>query len=147
MCPEKDSPESISEGQAMSKAIRRKHPAEESEREERIINDIIVDTHGEEERAMGWYYYLQDKIVFPFSAVCDIERETSPLAEGDRVKALGMAGEEVCGREIFVRIAHAGKKGDMAVPLMQLVPSDDVDDDTREAIEDWRYWMNMGYDF
>lgn len=131
----------------MSKARRRKHPAEEPEREERIINDIIVDAHGEEERAMGWYYYLQDRIVFPFSAVCDIERETSPLAEGDTVKALGMAGEEVCGREIFVRIAHTGKKRDMAVPLMQLVPSDDVDDDTREAIEDWRYWMNMGYDF
>jgi hypothetical protein len=32
-------------------------------REDRIYNDIIVDANGPEEQAMGWYYYLDDKIL------------------------------------------------------------------------------------
>ena len=39
-------------------------------REERIHKEAVVDAYGPEERAMGWYYYLDDKISFPFSAEC-----------------------------------------------------------------------------
>ena len=28
--------------------------------------EAIVDANGPEEQAMGWYYYLEDKISFPF---------------------------------------------------------------------------------
>jgi hypothetical protein len=34
-------------------------------REERIHNEVVVDAYGAEEQAMGWYYYLEDKIRFP----------------------------------------------------------------------------------
>jgi hypothetical protein len=37
-------------------------------REDRIHNEAIVDTYGPEEQAMGWYYYLERKIRFPFQA-------------------------------------------------------------------------------
>jgi hypothetical protein len=37
-------------------------------REERIHNEVVVDAYGPEEQAMGWYYYLDDKIRFPFRA-------------------------------------------------------------------------------
>jgi len=33
-----------------------------SERENRIAQEIIVDTYGPEEQAMGWYYYLKEKL-------------------------------------------------------------------------------------
>ena len=33
-------------------------------REERIYMEAVVDAHDSEERAMGWYYYLEDKIMF-----------------------------------------------------------------------------------
>lgn len=39
-------------------------------REERIHNEVIVDAYGPEEQALGWYYYLENKIQFPFSARC-----------------------------------------------------------------------------
>ena len=39
-------------------------------REERILNDFIVDAYGPEEEALGWCYYLENKIQFPFSARC-----------------------------------------------------------------------------
>jgi hypothetical protein len=31
----------------------------EPKREARIIDEIIVDAHTNEERAMSWYYYLE----------------------------------------------------------------------------------------
>ena len=39
-------------------------------REERIHNEVVVDAYGAEEQAMGWYYYLEDKIRFPLQAKC-----------------------------------------------------------------------------
>jgi hypothetical protein len=41
------------------------------DREQRIALEIIVDAYGPEEQAMGWYYYLEDKLQFPFTAVCN----------------------------------------------------------------------------
>ena len=38
------------------------------DRENRIHEEIIVDAYGPEEQAMGWYYYLEDKLQFPFHA-------------------------------------------------------------------------------
>ena len=35
-------------------------------REHRIKMEIIVDCYDEAEQAMGWYYYLDDKLNFPF---------------------------------------------------------------------------------
>lgn len=37
--------------------------AREPEREHRISMEIVVDAYDSGERAMGWYYYLQDTIV------------------------------------------------------------------------------------
>jgi hypothetical protein len=48
----------------MTKARRNHH------RENRIREEIIVDAYGPEEQAVGWYYYLEDKIHFPFHAQC-----------------------------------------------------------------------------
>ena len=43
-------------------------PKRDPVREERIHEEIIVDAYGPEEQAMGWYYYLEDKIHFPLQA-------------------------------------------------------------------------------
>jgi len=40
----------------------------DNERENRIVDEIIVDAYGAEEQAMGWYYYLEEAIWFPFYA-------------------------------------------------------------------------------
>ena len=50
-------------------------------REERIHEEIIVDAYGPEEQAMGWYYYLGDKIRFPFKAKCVISKSNLSLAK------------------------------------------------------------------
>jgi hypothetical protein len=52
----------------------------DAERERRIENEVVVDAYGEEERAMGWYYYLESHLRFPFVATC-AEHRIAP-AEG-----------------------------------------------------------------
>jgi len=40
------------------------------ERERRIQDEAIVDAYGPEEQALGWYYYLETHMTFPFRARC-----------------------------------------------------------------------------
>lgn len=106
--------------------------------------EIIVDAYDESERAMGWYYFLEDKLSFPFWARCIIKRPISPLVKNEEVRVEEMAPEEECEKEMFVRVVWEKRK--LAVPLSQLEALD-VDDQTREAIEDWQYWVAQGYQF
>jgi hypothetical protein len=115
-------------------------------REDRIVMEIVVDAYGPEERAMGWYYYLEDALDLPFTAHCTGVRSISPLQKDDEVEVIGMAPDEECQREMFVMIRGERKAG-LAVPLSQLKPDDDADEATKQAIEDWHYWSEMGYEF
>lgn len=60
----------------------------EQGREARIHNEIVVDAYDASERAMGWYYYLEEKLQFPFTATCIAARPISPLRVGDEVDHL-----------------------------------------------------------
>jgi hypothetical protein len=120
-------------------------PKRDPEREERITMEIIVDAYDEQERAMGWYYYLQDQLQFPFTATCIAKRAVSPLKAKDEVEVIGMPGEDECEHEMFVTIRW-GREG-LAVPLSQLKPITATDKQTQQAVEDWHYWVKMGYEF
>ncbi len=119
--------------------------AKDPEREHRIAMEAIVDANGPEEQAMGWYYYLEDKIHFPFRAKCMIERATSPLRTGDEVEVTGMASKADCEREMFVEIQRDNRK--LVIPLVQVQPLADSAVNTNEAVADWHYWVNRGYEF
>lgn len=114
------------------------------EREERITLEIVVDAYDPEERAMGWYYHLQDTLQFPFTATCISKRRISPLKEGATVEVVDIAPAEECEREMFVEIAW--DEDTLAVPLMQL-EAPEADEETQQAIADWHYWVNQGYKF
>jgi hypothetical protein len=114
-------------------------------REERIRNEIIVDCYNESERFGGWYCYLEEKLKFPFSALCIATTPVSPLKRGEQVEVIGMLDDERHEpSEIFVRIRWRGRK--MGVPLAQL-------EGTRQGLEaaqaiaDWHYWCSRGYCF
>ena len=113
-------------------------------REHRISMEAIVDAYGPEEQAIGWYYYLEDRIQFPFQARCVKTRRISPLKEGELVKVISMTPEDDCVREMFVEIEWQDRT--FGVPLVQLQLLD-VDEATEEAVEDWHYWVGRGYEF
>src|SRR5215210_3321276 len=117
---------------------------EDKDREERIIMEIVVDAYGETERALGWYYYLKDNLNFPFKAKCIAERPISPLVKEEKVEVVGMPPEDECEKEIFVNIKWG--KRTLGVPLSQLAGIE-VEEETKEGIEDWHYWVKRGYVF
>jgi len=113
-------------------------------REDRIEMEVVVDAYGPEERAMGWYYYLDEKLAVPFQARVKTQRLNSTLNIGDKVEVLGMVPEEACETDMLVWVRWPKRK--LAVPLSQLAPLIN-DKATKEAIADWHYWISQGYQF
>jgi hypothetical protein len=117
---------------------------EDRRREARIVNEIVVDAYNSDERALSWYYHLENHLRFPFEALCSKRRATSPLKVGESVTITGLAPEDDCGAEIIVLTRWHERP--LGVPLSQLAPKD-IDAGTAEAIADWQYWTVMGYRF
>ena len=70
----------------------------DSKREKRIDYEIVVDAYHEEERAMGWYYYLQDNLNFPFSA----KWLQGKNPEGRNVTVIDLSSTDDCLHDMFV---------------------------------------------
>ena len=116
---------------------------EDPVREERITYEAIVDCYNESEIAMGWYYYLQDRMSFPFSAKVKKNRAVSPKSKGELVRVIGQDPEENCESDMSVQIEYHDLT--ISIPLYDLVPEGEVDSDTQEAILDWHYWLDRGH--
>ena len=108
-------------------------PKKEPLREKRSQNEAIVDAYGPEEQALGWYYYLENQIKFPFTARCIASKVVSPLRIGDTAEVRGLAPQDSCAHDILVLIRWHGRN--VAVPLSQLAAID-ADQSTIEAIGD-----------
>jgi hypothetical protein len=116
----------------------------DEERENRIHNEAIVDAYSPEEQALGWYYYLEGRMTFPFKARCIYSHKTSPLNVSEVVEVLEMADEDDCTSEMIVIIQFGDRT--VGVPLAQLEPT--AGDPTMiEAIKDWHYWVGRGHTF
>jgi len=127
----------------------RRHPTrlssrKEPRREERIDQEIIVDAYSPQERALSWYYHLEQRLRFPFRAKCTRFTATSPLRVGQIITITGMAAEEDCDSDMNV-LTRLDRRS-IAVSLSQLEPIQ-VNADTAEAIADWHYWRRKGYQF
>jgi hypothetical protein len=121
-----------------------KKDAIDAVREERIYMEAIVDAYDSGERAMGWYYYLEDKISFPLTAECIAVDKRNPLELNERITVTQMSGEDYCEYDMYVDISWKDKV--LAIPLTQIKQLD-ADEDTIEAIGDWHYWKKQGYEF
>jgi hypothetical protein len=119
-------------------------PRKDRIREERIRNEAVVDAYGPVEQSMGWYYYLENKLRFPFQAKCIASKVVSPLRKGETIEVRRMAPEEACAGDMLVLIRWQGRN--VAVPLSQLAATD-ADESTIEAIGDWHYWVTQGNRF
>jgi len=114
-------------------------------RENRIDMEAIVDTYNnKEERAMGWYYYLDDKLQFPFPAKWTSRQHP----EGTDVEVIEMSPEDDCSHDMFVEVQyHEGSSKDIFSARLSEIHPIDVDEKMAEAIADWHYWIGRGYEF
>ncbi|MEI1374151.1 calcium-binding protein [Nostoc sp. UHCC 0926] len=116
-------------------------------REHRIQTEIIVDAEDKEDRAMGWYYYLEEALNFPFLAKWTKKGRKS-AAEEKQVEVLGMAPDDECLKDMFVEVAYInGKDEDVYSAKLSEIAAIDADSQTQEAIADWLYWIARGYKF
>jgi len=117
----------------------------DSVREKRIDMEIVVDAYGPEEKAESWCHYLDDVMTFPFNAECIRINNRSPLSLGEQVEVLSMfLIEDYSNMEMYVEISWNDRQ--FGVPLWQLKPIG-ADEETAQAIADWHYWKNRGYEF
>jgi hypothetical protein len=119
-------------------------PKQDQRRQQRIEQEIVVDAYDAQERAMGWYAYLEDQLHFPFPARCSSLRPISPLRKGQEVEVAGLAAADECKHEMFVTVTWEDRT--LAVPLAQLEALR-ADKTTRQAVEDWHYWVDQGCEF
>ena len=119
-------------------------PAQDKIREDCIHNEAIVDAYGSEEKAMSWYYYLENKIRLPFQVKYIVANLAFWIKKGETVEVRRLAPEDACSTDMLVLIRWQGRN--MAAPLSQLAPID-PDESTAEAIGDWHYWVARGYLF
>lgn len=113
-------------------------------REERIDMEIVVDAYDEQERAMGWYCYLQDNIEFPFKAQW-ARGGKSKLKQVDVVR---MSSSDECLHDMFVEVRYQeGTVDDIFAARLSDIHPLDADTETADAIGDWHYWVARGYEF
>ena len=81
-----------------------------SEIEERIQDEIVVDCYDSKEVATGWYNYLDNQLGFPFGATCCKVLEASPLKKGEEVTVTGMGDIGYCTSTMLVQIKAHDRK-------------------------------------
>ncbi|MDZ8184254.1 MAG: calcium-binding protein [Nostoc sp. ChiSLP02] len=117
-------------------------------REHRIQTEIIADAEDKEDRAMGWYYYLEETLNFPFMGKWKKKNRKSGSTEEKPVEVLGMAPDDECLKDMYVEVAYiGGKDDDVYTAKLSEIVAIDVDSETEEAIADWLYWLGRGYKF
>ena len=65
------------------------------------------------------------------------------MQAGDKIEILRMAPERECEHEMFVETSFDNRM--LAIPLSQVKPVNQTDEETMEAIADWHYWVSRGY--
>lgn len=116
-------------------------PKLDPEREHRIDYEAIVDCYDQYERALGWYYYLKDKCTFPFTAVYTSRRSKKKKP----IEITDMLSEEECESSIYVYGRF--EDDELPISLVDIEPIANTDEATKEAIADWHYWLQQGYQF
>ncbi|CEJ43655.1 calcium-binding protein [Umezakia ovalisporum] len=117
-------------------------------REHRIETEIIVDAEDKEDRAMGWYYYLDDTLNVPFMAKLIKKSRKTSTEEEKIVEVLGMAPDDECLKDMYVEVVEPnGKDEDVFTAKLSDIVAIDTDSETEEAMADWRYWLARGYKF
>ncbi len=114
-------------------------PTRDEEREERIMMEIVVDAYGPEEQAMGWYYYLEENIEFPFKATAQL-RNTDGATVPKEVNVVGLASDEegITGKDFLLDIEAGEYINTIAFSKLSRIKASPQ---TKEVFAVWNYWI------
>lgn len=104
-----------------------------------IEDEILVDTHSEEEQLGAWYSYLEDELPFPFEGMILTERDKNTL-HYSQVKLERMAPIQRCShRQIWAMGRLSVNK-----TLLHFFLADFKSVNKLEAYQPiyyWKYWV------
>ena len=106
----------------------------------KIDYEIIVDCYDEYEVSMGWYYFMEETIKFPFRAKAKLKKRNGTI-EQQEIKVVGLASDEegfmkkdfdfeIEVGEHISRIAYSKLSNIKALP------------ETIDAFMIWNYWIS-----
>jgi hypothetical protein len=112
----------------------------DAEREERIMDEAIVDAHDDEEVFVSWYYYLQDILEFPFQAYVRVENPKQ-VHMRTLVTVLEMSAMELCSiRSIWFVAQVKNSSWYFNIPASDITEVQ-AGEETVQALADWKYWI------
>lgn len=125
--------------------VPRRFPKTDPEREARINDEIVVDTYSDDEVAASWYYYLEEKLRFPFTAMVLTHRYRpgpgSVATSASQVELLGMAPLYRCGYNQMWAIGKLSPNRDTPIHFFLAdITKIEPDEEREQALADWLYW-------
>jgi len=107
-----------------------------------IEDEIIVDCYDEYEVTMGWFYYFQDNMSFPFKAKISAETGIDNLKIGDTVNVVELMNSSDEMISIYDFKATVGiEYGEHIYDVsLEQIKGIDCNQKTDEVIEVWHYW-------
>lgn len=109
----------------------------DEEMQEKIDYEIIVDAYDEYEQSMGWFYFFEETLEFPFMATAQLKKRDGTM-ESKRVKLVGLASKE----EDFMNSDFnlEMEQGQYLRPVAYSALSDvKASDETLEAFQIWDF--------
>jgi hypothetical protein len=113
-----------------------------TERDNRIANEVVVDAYTDEEEMMGWYYYIEGSITESKPLAARWKTRSSSIP----VEVVGMPSEEECERDMFVNVlVREGETSDVFTARLTDIEIPDLPDDHpfAQALGDWLYWIGQ----
>ncbi len=106
-------------------------------RDERISNEIIVDCYDDGEVAYAWHGYMEENLLFPFSAKVTFKKKDGSKHK-KQVEVIEL-DEYNDTTDLRVGVSVEGSDLLHSVRIMNLEEVE-ADEFTLQAIEDWQYW-------
>lgn len=105
----------------------------------KIDYEIIVDCYDEIEVSMGWYYFMEENLNFPFKATVPLKKRNGSL-ETKEVKITGLASDEegFTNRDFNLEMENGDYRYPIAYSRLSHVKAEP---ETREAFQIWNYWL------
>lgn len=115
---------------------------EERLREEKIEEEILEGCYNSEMQMRAWHDYLQVALSFPFFATWKSVKEDIE----DDVKVIDMTNFIYCSQEKDMLVEIVYNNDIQTASLFEMINCD-ADEKTKEALDDWHYWVNSGNRF
>ncbi len=106
----------------------------------KIDDEIIVDCYDETEVSMGWYYFMEETLKFPFKATVSLQKRDGST-ESKEVKITGLASDEAgfTNKDFNLEIENGEYRYTVAYSQLSHLKASA---ETRDALRIWNYWLS-----